>query len=213
MKKGVIFDFDDTLCNSKEFWSHLASLYLKKCDVIDNEIDSECVNLTLAEAANHIKNKHRLDKSVNFIMMELNCLIEEAYVKNIKLKKGVIDFMEFLNVKGYKMIIATDTPKPLVNALLKRYGIINYIVDVITTIKVKKTKEYPDIYDYCLLRLDLEKKDVLVFEDNINVIRMLNANSYDTIYVKNGLEECMDAFDFIESYEDDKVYKILEKII
>ncbi len=213
MKKGIIFDFDGTLCDSKEFWTHLASTYLKDCGIIDHNIDDECKNFTLAEAANHIKEKHKLDKTINFIMMELNCLIEEAYLKDVKLKDGVIDFIEFLGIKDYKMIIATDTPKPLVNAVLKRYNVLNYIVDVITTIKVKKSKEFPDIYDYCLLRLDLEKKDVIVFEDNALVIKMLSENSYDTIYFKNDSEDCPYAFDYIESFKDDKVYNILEKII
>ncbi len=213
MKKAIIFDFDGTLCDSIDFWSHLASLYLKDCGIIDNNIDDECKNFTLAEAANYIKEKHKLDKTINFIMMELNCLIEQAYLNEIKLKDGVVDFIEFLSIKGYKMIIATDTPKPLVNAVLKRYNLVNYIVDVITTIKVKKSKEYPDIYDYCLLRMDLEKKNIIVFEDNINVIKMLNENYYDTIYFKNNDIECPYAFDYITSFKDDKVYKILEKII
>lgn len=215
MKKGIIFDFDGTLCDSTYFWNHLGHLYLKAIGINDDTIDLECNNMSVEESSEYIKNKHNLKDTPNFIRMQINCLIEEAYFKTLKLKDGVLDFLEYMHAHNYKMIIATDTPKPLVLALLKRYGVNTYFIDVITTIKVKKSKEYSDIYDYCLLRMGLEKRDVVVFEDNQKVIKMLRDNAYDAVRVIDDLEE-IDlhyAIHTISNFMDRDAYDIVDKLI
>lgn len=214
MKKGIIFDFDGTLCDSTYFWNHLGEKYLKTLGIVDKDIDNECSEMSIEESSIHIKNKYNIDSSPNLIRMEINCLIEEAYFKTLELKEGVLDFLEYMYAHNYKMIIATDTPKPLVQALLKRYNIAHYFIDVITTIKVKKSKEYPDIYDYCLLRMGLNKNEVVVFEDNQKVLKMLRDNFYDTIMVRDNLDEDMHyALYTIDNFLDTKAYDILEKLI
>ncbi len=215
MKKGIIFDLDGTLCDSTSFWNHLGEAYLKTIGIIDKDIDDECHNMSIMESSEYIKKKHNLEATANFIRMEINCLIEEAYFKKLELKPGVLDFLEYMYAHGYKMIIATDTPKPLVLGLFKRYGIPHYFIDVITTIKVKKSKEYPDVYDYCLLRMDLLKRDVVVFEDNQNVIKMLKDNAYDTIRVVDDPSEVDTSYALytIDNFSDTRAYEIMDKLI
>jgi len=215
MKKGLIFDLDGTLCDSTYFWNHLGEAYLKTVGIIDKEIDIECHDMSIEESSEYIKKKHNLDTTANFIRMEINCLIEEAYFKKLELKPGVLDFLEYMYAKKYKMIIATDTPKPLVLGLFKRYGIPHYFIDVITTIKVKKSKEYPDVYDYCLLRMGLDKRDVVVFEDNQRVINMLKDNGYDTIRVVDDPSEIdtSNALFTVDNFTDTRAYEIIDKLI
>lgn len=209
MKKGIIFDLDGTLVDSLDFWNHLGEEFLKTKGIIDKDIDKECYNMTIEEAAGYMKVKHNLEDNVSFIRMLINCLIEEKYFKTLKLNPGVADCVEYLAAHGYSMIVATDTPKPLALAVLKKNGIAEYFVDVITTIKVKKGKDFPDIYDYCTLRMGLSKDEVVVFEDDQNAINTLKKACYDVI----GYGDNLDTTFKISSFEDDGAIMMVQKMI
>ena len=209
MKKGIIFDLDGTLVDSLYFWNHIGSTYLKYKGILDDKIDSETNNMTIEEAASYIKNKYNIEESVSYIRMQINCMIEEQYFHKLNLNEGVIEFVEYFYAHNYKLIIATDTPKPLAIAILKRFGISEYFIDVITTIKVKASKDKPNIYDYCCLRMQLGKEDVVVYEDDNMAIKTLMDANYDVVGYGNNTN----AIYKIESFKDEASYKMLEKMI
>lgn len=209
MKKGIIFDLDGTLVDSLYFWNHIGSTYLRYKGILDDNIDNETNNMTIEEAASYIKNKYNIEESISFIRMQINCMIEEQYFHKLKLNDGVLEFVEYFYAHNYKLIIATDTPKPLAIAILKRYGIADYFIDVITTIKVKAAKDKPNIYDYCCLRMQLNKEDVVVYEDDNMAIDTLKKANYDVIGYGNNTN----AIYKIESFKDEASYKMLEKMI
>lgn len=214
MVKGVIFDLDGTILDSMDMWGHLGRRYLAMKNVVDNDIDKECEAMSLEESSEYIKKKHNLKEDPRFIRLELNCVIEEAYYKTLKLKNGVVDFLEYLHAHNIKMIIATATPKPLVVAVLKRHNVLHYFIDVITTMTVKKSKEYPDIYDYCLLKMDLKKEDVVVFEDIKHAINTLNKASYRVVGVSDiDNDYIYDLCKYtIGSYDTSEVYNLIESL-
>ena len=209
MKKGIIFDLDGTLVDSLYFWNHIGSTYLRYKGILDDNIDNETNNMTIEEAASYIKNKYNIEESISFIRMQINCMIEEQYFHKLKLNDGVLEFVEYFYAHNYKLIIATDTPKPLAIAILKRYGIADYFIDVITTIKVIAAKDKPNIYDYCCLRMQLNKEDVVVYEDDNMAIDTLKKANYDVIGYGNNTN----AIYKIESFKDEASYKMLEKMI
>lgn len=214
MKKGIIFDLDGTLLDSMDMWGHLGEKYLKEKNIIDKDIDHECEAMSLEESSIYMKEKHHLKKDPKVIRMELNCTIEEAYFNYLSLKSGVKEFLEYLKSNDVKMIIATATPKPLVVAALKRHNVLHYFIDVVTTMTVKKSKEYPDIYDYCLLKMNLKKEDVVVFEDIKHAINTLNKASYIVVGVHDiDNDYIYDLCKYtIDSYEGEEVYKLIESL-
>ena len=208
MKRGVIFDLDGTLIDSMPFWNSLGERYLKYIGIVDKDIDKETYNMTIEEAASYMKHKHNLNESVSYIRLQINCLIEEQYFKKLTLNEGVLEYIEYLYAHNYKLIVATDTPKPLAQAVLKKNGVLDYFIDVITTIKVKHDKSRPDIYDYCVLRMGLSKDEVVVIEDDDKAIETLKNASYDVIGFKTDA-----SYYRIDSFKDEIAYKMLEKLI
>ncbi len=208
MKRGVIFDLDGTLIDSMPFWNSLGERYLKYIGIVDKDIDKETYNMTIEEAASYMKHKHNLNESVSYIRLQINCLIEEQYFKKLTLNEGVLEYIEYLYAHNYKLIVATDTPKPLAQAVLKKNGVLDYFIDVITTIKVKQDKSRPDIYDYCVLRMGLSKDEVVVIEDDDKAIETLKNASYDVIGFKTDA-----SYYRIDSFKDEIAYKMLEKLI
>lgn len=213
MKKGLIFDCDGVLLDSMEMWESVASTFLKKHNIIDDNVDDICSGMSLEESSVYLNEKYNLGMDPKIIRLEINCIIEEAYYTTLLLKEGVEDFLKYASSLNYKMIIATATPKPLVVSALKRLGVLEYFMDVITTIKVKKSKSFPDIYDYCLMALGLKKEDVYVFEDIYHAIKTLKDASYDVIGVLDRKNEYI--FDMgiktISSFKDKYLYDLIKE--
>lgn len=213
MKKGLIFDCDGVLLDSMEMWESVASTFLKKHNIIDDNVDDISSGMSLEESSVYLNEKYNLGMDPKIIRLEINCIIEEAYYTTLLLKEGVEDFLKYASSLNYKMIIATATPKPLVVSALKRLGVLEYFMDVITTIKVKKSKSFPDIYDYCLMALGLKKEDVYVFEDIYHAIKTLKDASYDVIGVLDRKNEYI--FDMgiktISSFKDKYLYDLIKE--
>ena len=63
------------------------------------------------------------------------------------------------------MCVATATDRFLIEAALKRNGILSYFEDVLTCEEVGAGKNEPIIYEKALELLGTDKSDTLVFED------------------------------------------------
>ncbi len=215
MKKGIIFDCDGTLLDSMGMWMSVGRNFLKEQGINDPNIDNECMDMDFNEAAVYMKNKHNLEGEPSYIRLLLNCMIENEYFSKLQLKPGVREYLEYAKSLGIKMIIATNTPRPLVESCFKRLGILDYFVHIVTTTTVKRSKAYPDIYDYCLGVLGLEKKDVVVFEDIKTAIQTLKTFHYDVVGVKDiDNDYIYDMCDWtIDSFEQEKAYTLLKKMI
>ncbi len=213
MKKGLIFDCDGVLLDSMEMWESVASTFLKKHNIIDDNVDGICSGMSLEESSVYLNEKYNLGMDPKIIRLEINCIIEEAYYTTLLLKDGIKDFLKYASSLNYKMIIATATPKPLVVSALKRLGVLEYFMDVITTIKVKKSKSFPDIYDYCLMALGLNKEDVYVFEDIYHAIKTLKDASYDVIGVLDRKNEYIYNMGIktISSFKDKYLYDLIKE--
>lgn len=178
--KGAIFDFDGTIYNSMNFWSKVSSNFLKEnYNIIDNEIDKQCEILTTIEAVNLMNEKHNL----KIMEKDIFNFLKESYVI-LNAKEKVLKIINDYYENGIKMIIATVTTKTLVEKALLNLGIKDCFIDVVSVEEIGKSKNYPDVYNECLKRLDLNKSDVVVYEDSIYAIKTLLNNSFNVIGVK-----------------------------
>lgn len=179
--KGAIFDFDGTIYDSMEYWQTISYDFLKsRFNIIDEKIDSECETYTIEEAVNYMNKKH----SLNIKISDIYDFFDEGYTK-LKAKKRIVEIIENYYNNNVKMIIATVTTKSLVLKSLKNLGLEKYFIDYITVEEIGKSKKYPDIYNECLKRLNLSKKEIVVYEDSSYAITTLINNNFNVIGVKD----------------------------
>lgn len=100
-------------------------------------------------------------------------LMEPAYVKmrehyrnDVRLKDGVIEFLERAAADGIKMCIATGTRRDVAEPFLQRSGIMEFMEFFIDCHEVGRFKEHPDIYLLSAERLGAEISECAVFEDS-----------------------------------------------
>lgn len=165
-------------------------------------LDSESVYLINAKECNRIYNYGITDEVLNATMgsneqdarrlflehlgkafpydefCEREWEIQKEYMKKnpLKLKKGVIELLEFLTKHDIKKVVATSTSRNYACKCLKDAGIYNYFDEIVCGDDLKKSKPHPDIYLKAISNFDFNKDEILVFEDSNNgLLSGLNA--------------------------------------
>lgn len=173
--KYAIFDMDGTLINSliiwDALWKMLGEKYLSLKDFsVSEEMDKAIRTMTLKEAMELFKNTYGVKEPLDDILFTVNERVAVFYTNEVKVKDGVIDFLDALNKKGIKMCVATATEKSLVMLAVKSCGLDKYFDTVLSCNDIGKGKDKPDIYLLAMEKLSATKDETCIFEDSLTAI-------------------------------------------
>ena len=170
-KRLLIFDMDGTLLDSMEFWQNLGRKYLEsKGKLPEANLNYIIDPMTLEESASYFKTTYGLDEDIKDIIKEILDFIEDKYLNEIPLKKGVKNFLQDISSKGYKMCVLTTSEKSQAIGALKRTGVLNLFDEVYTDRDFKLSKKDPQIYIKTCEKMGESPSDTVVFEDAIYAV-------------------------------------------
>lgn len=166
-KQYAIFDMDGTLVDSMLYWKNLAKEYLatKGITHIPDMILEKIKQMTMTESATLFIEKFGLNGTPESVAKEMNALMDTHYYKDIPLKKGIKEYLNKLYDSGTTMCVASATAVSLVEACLKRLGIIEYFSFLLSCETIGVGKSKPNIYYEAAKRLGAEPSDIAVYED------------------------------------------------
>ncbi len=107
------------------------------------------------------------------------------YANKVKLKEGVIQFLDMLKSKNIKIALATSNSIPLLEACLKNNGIYDYFDSITITDEVSRGKNFPDVYLLAAKKLNVSPENCIVFEDIIPAVKGAKAANMIVIAVRD----------------------------
>lgn len=170
--KGVIFDLDGVLVDSKNIHflalnSALKKNNFKKLISYEDHIKIYDGLPTKIKLKKLFKNK--LAKSAeNKIIKEKNKLTKMLLNQEISYNKNIESLFKSLYNKGYKLAVATNAIRETLNLCIGKLKIKKYLSFSLSNQDVTHKKPHPEIYLKCLIRFGLKPSEVMVLEDSIN---------------------------------------------
>lgn len=181
--KYAIFDMDGTLLDSMHIWDTAAAAFLAMRGIVPKEFDlfrKQGYN----GGINYMIKTYELDLTFDEVLEGLQKILWFYYSEIAPIKPGVKEFLQTLKAGGARLAVATATERYLVEAALKRNGILEYFDCIFTTIEVGKNKFEPDVFNLAAEALGAEG-EVFVFEDALYAIRTAKNAGYKVVAIED----------------------------
>lgn len=207
--KAAIFDLDGTILDSMRMWYNLPTSFLATQNLkLTKEQEKELSILPQPLAAGYIAERFPLGMSESEVLNAFELYISYSYNNTVNPKPFAREYLEVLNSRGIKMVIATLTERTHVEAVLKRHGLLRFFKGIVTVSEVGRDKTSPDVYLKGAEILGEEIGDIVVFEDALYAMKTAKAAGF-TVYavhepeMRQSKADCLGACDkYIYSFEE-----------
>ena len=167
--KGLIFDLDGVLVNTKKI--HYEALNIALLKVGYKEI-SYNDHLNIYDGLPTTRKLEILTKNGSIekkSYKKIKAFKQEATIKllnkNIKFNNKIYRTFQKLS-KDYKISLATNAVKKTLEICIKKLKLNNFISFAFSNEDVKNNKPHPEVYLKCLINMGLKPSEVLIFEDS-----------------------------------------------
>jgi beta-phosphoglucomutase len=166
--QGFIFDMDGVIIDNHQFhfraWMEFAEKYQFELNEtiyrtkFNGKINADLFKMIFGPLSIEQIQAYSLEKETDY---------QKLYEKQMKPLAGLVDFLNQLKVKNYKIALGTSAPKPNVDFTLDGLGLRHYFDSIVDGSQVTKGKPDPEVYLKCSSLLGLPPNQCIVFEDSI----------------------------------------------
>ena len=177
--KLAIFDLDGTIIDSNYVW-YTDKLYIEIFNEYNQQLTREELDYLLysgsptafRNALQDVINKHNLNVNVDEILNKFYKYAVEEY-KTIKFKKDAWTYLQYLKKNNIKISIATACRSDCLKSFFEANKLNDYFDFLLTTEKIGKEKDQPDIFLKVIDYFNVNKNEVIAFDDSLTAIKTL----------------------------------------
>lgn len=171
-KDVIIFDFDNTLVNSLDYWYDVIDkqTFKKYSLKPDKKMHKQRWGKSNEEMAKLFVEISQLNISANDVINTWNEFMEYYYTHKIKFVKYAKEFLNKLKHQGKRLVLASATEERLLKVCLKHFNI-DVFETIFTETNTGYAKHNVKFFETCLTNLKVKPEQVFFFEDSFVSIK------------------------------------------
>ena len=182
---AFIFDFDGTVADSMGMWCALWPAFVGEEYGVSATIEdfAESESLAMLDECAFVHKKYGIGRDGEELYGKLYARLRRVYAGRIALRPGARAFLDEARAAGIPLVVATSTPRELVESCMAVHGLTDYFLDVVTTKEAGASKDHPDVYDLALARVAhaARPEEAWVFEDAMFGLAAARGAGYRTV--------------------------------
>lgn len=174
--KAVVFDCDGLLMDTEPCWTVAETeLFARRGLAFGDEQKALVIGRSLAAAAGSLAELFGEPGGAENIAEELLVLVAGVVGAKAEAMAGAHAIVERVARSGVPMAVASNSPRPLLDAALARGGFTHTFPVSVAADEVEHPKPAPDMYQRACAMLGVPAGDTLAFEDSMTGLRSARA--------------------------------------
>lgn len=179
----AILDMDGTLLDSSGMWDDVARGLLAQWNAVYTQGQGDdTMTMTIDGAAAYFVEQCHLPVTPQELARQIRDRARQAYGTIAKLKPGVREAIDLMKSRGMTLCVASGTEKPLVDAALEQFGILDRFAFTVSC-RTPRGKAEPEVYLRAAQKLGATPEQIMVFEDSPVAVHTARQAGFYTIGV------------------------------
>ncbi len=166
--KGAIFDMDGVVVDNHQYhfkaWMAFAQKYKFNLnaeiyrDTFNGKTNADLFKIIFGSVT---------DEQMKTLADEKEGMYQELYLEHMRAHTGLVEFLEYLKAQKIKIALGTSAPTGNVDFTLDRLKLRHFFEVIVDGSQVERGKPDPQVYQLCAMKLGLDPKFCVVFEDSL----------------------------------------------